>query len=83
MADVSKKAGERVNLFVPMGSTKDQPYVLLGVNGKFIKVPRGQTSSVPKAFAEEYERSQRAAAEYTKKKLRNRYVNGAGNDPLK
>jgi hypothetical protein len=83
MADVSKKNGERVNLFIPMGSTKDQPYVMIGVNGKFTKVPRGQTSNVPKEVAEEYERSQRAAAEYTKKKLRNRYVSAAGNDPLK
>lgn len=83
MAEVSKKSSDRVDVFVPLGSTKDTPYVLLGVNGKFMQLPRGKTSSIPKEFAEEYQRSQRAAAAYTEKQLRNRYVEQGQNDPLR
>lgn len=82
MADVSKKSNDRVDVFVPLGSTKDVPYVLVGVNGKLMQLPRGMTSSVPKEFAEEYQRSQRALAAYTKKQLSNRYVEQGQNDPL-
>lgn len=82
MAEVSKKSNDRVDVFVPLGSTKDVPYVLVGVNGKLMQLPRGMTSSVPKEFAEEYHRSQRALAAYTKKQLKNRYVEQGQNDPL-
>ena len=83
MAEVSKKNDGRVDVFVPLGSTKDVPYVLIGVNGKFMQLPRGKTSSVPKEFAEEYQRSLRAQAAYTEKQLRNRYVEQGQNDPLR
>lgn len=83
MAEVSKKSNDRVDVFVPLGSTKDVPYVLVGVNGKLMQLPRGKTSSVPKEFAEEYFRSQRALAAYTEKQLRNRYVEQGQNDPLR
>lgn len=82
MADVSNKKKDRVDIYVPLGSTKDEPFVLIGVNGKFLQVPRGQTSSVPVEFAEEYQRSLRAAAEYTKKRRSQRYEAGGENDPL-
>ena len=58
MSEAKKPA--MVDLFVPRGSSVDEPNVIISVNGKNYVLPRGKSSRVPKAVAEEYERSQRA-----------------------
>jgi hypothetical protein len=51
---------ERVELFVPRGSSNDDPNLLIGLNGVNYLLPRGKTSLVPPAIKAEYERSVRA-----------------------
>ena len=54
------KTDDRVELFVPRISGNTDPNCVIVLNGKNYVLPRGQKSLVPKAVAEEYERSQRA-----------------------
>lgn len=49
-----------VELFVPRGSSVDEPNVLISVNGKNWVLPKGKTSMVPAFVKYEYERAQRA-----------------------
>ena len=53
---------ETVEIFVPKGHAKDEPNLLISVNGANFLLPRGKTSAVPAYIAEEFYRSQRAAA---------------------
>ena len=63
MAEAKVKEGY-VDLTIPRGNQSDEKYVLIGLNGKLYKLPKGKTSSVPKAVKDEYERSQRAQARF-------------------
>ena len=49
-----------VDLFVPRGSSVDEPNVIISVNGKNWVLPKGKTSKVPAFVKYEYERAQRA-----------------------
>lgn len=51
---------EKVPIFVPRISGNTDPNLIIVLNGKNYVMPRGQTSVVPKAVADEYERAQRA-----------------------
>ena len=51
---------ERVELFVPRGRINEDPNEIIGLNGVLYVLPKGKTSMVPKAVAEEYHRAQRA-----------------------
>ena len=48
------------NLFIPRGSSVDEPNVIISVNGKNYVLPKGKTSQVPDFVKYEYERSVRA-----------------------
>lgn len=48
---------DRVEIMVPRGSQRDDPNVFIAVNGVSYILPKGKKSKVPKAIAEEYERS--------------------------
>ena len=82
MADVTKKENQREKIFVPYGGTKEEPNVMVIVNGKAVLIPKGQSSEVPAEFAAEYQRSLRAAAKYTQAKLARGYQKPEGKDPL-
>lgn len=49
-----------VELFVPRGSSVDEPNKIISVNGKNWVLPKGKTSEVPAFVKYEYERGQRA-----------------------
>ena len=51
---------DRVELFVPRGTTREDPNEVIGLNGVLYVLPRGKKSVVPAAVAEEYYRAQRA-----------------------
>jgi hypothetical protein len=51
---------DRVEIFVPRISGNTDPNLVIVLNGKNYVLPKGQKSLVPKAVAEEYERSKRA-----------------------
>lgn len=53
-------AGERENIFVPRGAANEEPFIIISVNGINYQIPRGKTSSVPRAVAKEFRRAQRA-----------------------
>ena len=54
------KVDDRVEIFVPRTSGNTDPNVIIVINGKNYILPKGQKSLVPKAVAEEYERTKRA-----------------------
>ena len=54
------KVDDRVEIFVPRVSGNTDPNLVIVINGKNYVLPKGQKSLVPKAVAEEYERSKRA-----------------------
>lgn len=51
---------ERIPLYIDRGDNKDDPNVLIGLNGVNYLLPRGATSMVPRCVAEEYQRSREA-----------------------
>ena len=51
---------ERIPLYIDRGDNKDDPNVLIGLNGVNYLLPRGATSMVPRCVAEEYRRSREA-----------------------
>ena len=51
---------KKVDLFIPRGSSVDDPNVIISVNGKNYVLPKGKTSKVPAFVKYEYERSVRA-----------------------
>ena len=57
---VQAPADERVEIFVPRGYANDEPNLIIGLNGKNYVLPKGKTSKVPKAVAEEFHRAQKA-----------------------
>ena len=61
MADTTTESKTRlVDLFVPRGSSVDEPNVIISVNGKNYVLPKGKTSKVPSFVKYEYDRAQRA-----------------------
>ena len=54
------KAEDRVEVFVPRTPGNSDPNFIIVLNGKNYVLPKGQKSLVPKAVADEYERSKRA-----------------------
>ena len=54
------KANDRVEIFVPRTSGNTDPNLVIVLNGKNYVLPKGQKSIVPKAVADEYERSKNA-----------------------
>ena len=51
---------ERVEIFIPRGSDREDPNLFVGINGVNYLLPRGKKSMVPQAVAREIERSGRA-----------------------
>lgn len=49
-----------VDLFIPRGSSVDEPNVIISVNGKNYVLPKGKTSKVPAFVKYEYDRANRA-----------------------
>ena len=65
MATENKKASvapeeDKVEIFVPKGYANDEPNLFIGLNGVNYLLPKGKSSKVPKAVAEEFYRSQKA-----------------------
>lgn len=52
---------EKVEIFVPKGYANDEPNMFIGVNGVNYILPKGKSSKVPKAVADEFYRSQKAS----------------------
>ena len=50
----------RVEVFVPKGFAGEEPNLMMGLNGVNYLLPRGKTSMVPQAVADEIERSRKA-----------------------
>lgn len=58
MSEIKKPA--MVELFIPRGSSVDEPNVVISVNGKNYVLPKGKTSKVPDFVKYEYDRANRA-----------------------
>ena len=54
-------AKDRIEIFIPRGSEREDPNLFVGINGVNYLLPRGKKSMVPHEVAEEIERSGRAA----------------------
>ena len=54
------KTDDRVELFIPRTSGNTDPNEVIVINGKNYVMPKGKTSLVPKAVAEDWERKKRA-----------------------
>ena len=54
------KAEDKVEIFVPRTPGNTDPNFIIVLNGKNYVLPKGKKSVVPKAVADEYERSKRA-----------------------
>ena len=61
MATPKTAKADMVEIFVPKGNGKDEPNLLISVNGENYLLPKGKASAVPVHIAEEFYRSQRAA----------------------
>lgn len=59
-ATTEEKNDTRVEVFIPKGYANDEPNLFVGVNGVNYLLPRGKTSLVPPAVAEEVKRAARA-----------------------
>lgn len=62
MATDKNTAPETVEIFIERGASNDEPNLLVGINGVNYLLPKGMTSRVPKAVADEINRSRRAQA---------------------
>ena len=51
----------RVEVFIPRASDREDPNLFVGINGVNYLLPRGKKSMVPAAVAAEIERSMKAA----------------------
>lgn len=63
MATENKKTEELVEIFIPRAAGKDEPNLLVGINGVNYLLPKGKSSKVPKAVYDEIMRSRRAEEE--------------------
>ena len=57
----TKTADDRIEVSIPRGGDREDPNLFVAVNGVNYLLPRGKKSCVPKAVADEIERSGRAA----------------------
>ena len=55
-------AEDKEEIFVPKGYANEEPNLLICINGVNYLLPRGKSSKVPKAVAEEFRRSRNAQA---------------------
>lgn len=60
MANETTNKPKLVDLFIPRGSSVDEPNVLISINGKNYVLPKGKTSKVPAFVKYEYDRATRA-----------------------
>lgn len=60
MGNTTENKPKLVELFIPRGSSVDEPNVIISVNGKNYVLPKGKTSKVPAFVKYEYDRAQRA-----------------------
>lgn len=60
MANETANKPKLVDLFVPRGSSVDEPNKIISVNGKNYVLPKGKTSKVPDFVKYEYDRAERA-----------------------
>ena len=51
----------RVEVFIPRGSDREDPNLFVGINGVNYLLPRGKKSMVPAEVAAEIKRSEKAA----------------------
>lgn len=56
----TKKAAERVEVFIPRGGANDDPNFFVGVNGTDYILPKGKTSKVPPEVKYEIDRAMKA-----------------------
>ena len=54
------KQDERVELYVPRGGEREDPNLVISINGVNYQLPRGKKSMVPPFVKEEYDRSELA-----------------------
>lgn len=54
------KTPELVEIYVPKGAANDDPNLFIGLNGVNYVLPKGKTSKVPPAVADEFKRSMKA-----------------------
>ena len=57
-----KKNDELVEIFIERATGKEEPNMMVGINGVNYLLPRGKTSKVPKVVYDEIMRSRRAQA---------------------
>ena len=57
----TKTTDDRIEVSIPRGGDREDPNLFVAVNGVNYLLPRGKKSCVPKAVADEIERSGRAA----------------------
>ena len=57
-------APKRVSVTVPRGSANEDQNVFISINGVNYLLPKGRTSEVPAAVADEYRRSEMAKEKY-------------------
>jgi hypothetical protein len=55
---------KKVEIFIPRSSDREDPNLFVGLNGVNYLLPRGKKSMVPKAVAEELERSNLATLQF-------------------
>lgn len=60
MATETTNKPKLVDLFIPRGSSVDEPNVIISINGKNYVLPKGKTSKVPACVKYEYDRANRA-----------------------
>ena len=58
--EATVKEEERVEIYIEKGYANDDPNLFVGLNGVNYVLPKGETSLVPKAVADEVYRSRRA-----------------------
>jgi hypothetical protein len=51
------KTEDREDIFIPRGSSREDPNLFVSVNGRNFLLPKGKTSNVPSYVAEEIRRS--------------------------
>lgn len=58
------KTEKRVKLFIPRGSSHEDPNYFISINGVNYLLPKGKESLVPERVAAEYRRCEKAQAHY-------------------
>ena len=63
-----EEAPDKESIFIPRGSSAEDPNYFVSVNGKNFILPKGQTSVVPRYVADEIRRSWRAQEAFEQRK---------------